>query len=207
MKACSKCKVVKCMTEFALRNDVKSGRASQCKPCRMEYHYANREALLAKKKEYTAQNLVEIRAKQRAMYQADPTKFKNKTAAYRNANPEKVQAYNLATREASARKAAKYRAENPNQVRADKAARRARILQAEGSYSAMDISTLMRLQRQKCAVCHCDISANYHIDHIKPLARGGSNYKSNLQLLCPPCNQVKSAKDPVKFMQSRGFLL
>ena len=42
---------------------------------------------------------------------------------------------------------------------------------------------------------------------IKPLARGGTNQRTNLQLLCPPCNLSKSAKDPIDFMQSRGFLL
>lgn len=41
----------------------------------------------------------------------------------------------------------------------------------------------------------------------KPLARGGTNQRTNLQLLCPPCNLSKSAKDPIDFMQSRGFLL
>jgi hypothetical protein len=29
----------------------------------------------------------------------------------------------------------------------------------------------------------------------------------NVQLLCPPCNLKKHAKDPIQFMQERGFLL
>lgn len=33
------------------------------------------------------------------------------------------------------------------------------------------------------------------------------NDVSNLQATCPPRNQSKGAKDPVQFMQSRGFLL
>lgn len=47
----------------------------------------------------------------------------------------------------------------------------------------------------------------YHVDHIQPLALGGSNDKTNLQLLCPTCNTKKSAKHPIDFMQSRGLLL
>ena len=33
-----------------------------------------------------------------------------------------------------------------------------------------------------------------HVDHIKPLAHGGSNDITNFQALCPKCNLSKSAK-------------
>lgn len=47
----------------------------------------------------------------------------------------------------------------------------------------------------------------YHVDHIVPLIAGGSNDRSNLQILCQPCNNSKSSKDQIEFMQSRGMLL
>ena len=47
----------------------------------------------------------------------------------------------------------------------------------------------------------------HHVDHIVPLAKGGQHVASNIQILCPTCNVRKSAKDPIDFMQSRGFLL
>jgi hypothetical protein len=40
-----------------------------------------------------------------------------------------------------------------------------------------------------------------------PLAKGGTNTDNNMQLLKATCNQQKHAKDPVEFMQSRGFLI
>lgn len=51
--------------------------------------------------------------------------------------------------------------------------------------------------RGKCTLCGCDLSGlltvsnveNY--DHIVPLAKGGINDVSNLQLLCRACNQNK----------------
>jgi 5-methylcytosine-specific restriction endonuclease McrA len=61
-------------------------------------------------------------------------------------------------------------------------------------------------QKGKCAVCRDTLAAR-HVDHIIPLARGGFHERSNLQLLCQPCNSRKSAKDPIRFMQERGFLL
>ncbi len=51
--------------------------------------------------------------------------------------------------------------------------------------------------RGSCAACGTNISleldADGHIDHIVPLARGGTNDLSNLQLLCSACNLAKSA--------------
>lgn len=78
---------------------------------------------------------------------------------------------------------------------------------ASGRHTKSDIETLMVLQRNRCVVCHDDISKIYEVDHIIPLARGGSNDKRNIQLLCPSCNRRKQARDPIDFMQDRGFLI
>ncbi|MFZ1365737.1 MAG: HNH endonuclease signature motif containing protein, partial [Brachymonas denitrificans] len=78
---------------------------------------------------------------------------------------------------------------------------------AGGTHTAEDVADLFRLQRGKCACCRTSIKRCYHVDHIEPLARGGSNDRTNLQLLCPTCNTRKSAKHPIEFMQSRGLLL
>jgi 5-methylcytosine-specific restriction endonuclease McrA len=45
------------------------------------------------------------------------------------------------------------------------------------------------------------------MDHIVPLISGGTNTDDNIQLMRSRCNQQKSAKHPIDFMQSRGFLL
>lgn len=85
--------------------------------------------------------------------------------------------------------------------------RRARKINAPGTHTSNNEKQLFVLQKSKCAVCRSSIKKGYHVDHIVPLSKGGSNSKENLQLLCPTCNLSKSAKDPIHFMQQRGFLL
>jgi 5-methylcytosine-specific restriction endonuclease McrA len=76
-----------------------------------------------------------------------------------------------------------------------------------GRHTHKQVQELHAKQKYRCAICKCDTSKDRHVDHIVPLAAGGTNYIENLQILCPTCNIEKSAKDPVLFMQEKGFLL
>lgn len=100
-----------------------------------------------------------------------------------------------------------WRKENREVVAAHSRNRRAMVKNCEGSHTADDVQWLLQTQRYKCAVCRQDIKRKYHVDHIEPLAKGGSNDKTNLQVLCPTCNNQKHAADPIDFMQRKGFLL
>lgn len=44
-----------------------------------------------------------------------------------------------------------------------------------------------------CKLCGSS-GTNLQIDHVQPVSKGGTNALSNLQLLCPNCNQSKAAK-------------
>lgn len=88
-------------------------------------------------------------------------------------------------------------------------ARKARVRNAEGSHRVEEIVALLERQKWKCAGHNCKASLRKlrHIDHIQPLARGGSNSISNLQGLCPTCNLRKHAKDPFEWARENGALL
>lgn len=96
---------------------------------------------------------------------------------------------------------------NPDKLRTTWRNKRAKRSSAPGTHSIEDIKRILRQQKCKCAYCRASIKAKYHVDHIVPLAKGGSNWPRNLQLLCVDCNIRKNATDPIKFGQKLGFLL
>ena len=79
--------------------------------------------------------------------------------------------------------------------------RRARMRNAEGSFTLKEWEELKDRHNNRCAECGKSEPFNQYrkyltIDHIIPLSKNGTNYISNIQPLCFVCNSVK--KDKVK---------
>ena len=121
-------------------------------------------------------------------------KRKDKRAIWEAANRvlllEKKREYHEKNKIALNARYALWKKKNKETVNATNANRRARGKGAEGKFSKSDILALLEKQNDACAICN-SVLVKYHVDHIKPLARGGSNWPSNLQILCPSCNSRK----------------
>ena len=64
---------------------------------------------------------------------------------------------------------------------------------------------LMDAQDGKCAYCKCDLTtpnARPQLDHVQPLAKGGTDSRENLALACGPCNNSKHTKTPKEWRRS-----
>ena len=85
--------------------------------------------------------------------------------------------------------------------------RRMRTLSAEGTHNADDIRRIGDRQKWGCHWCGKPTKQSFHVDHIQPLAKGGSNWPSNLCISCPECNRQKNALDPLVFARRLGKLL
>jgi CRISPR/Cas system Type II protein with McrA/HNH and RuvC-like nuclease domain len=147
------------------------------------------------------------RAQQRAYYE----KNKERLAVWAANNPEKVKAarkaYRQTHREQEGAHRDAWKARNPERVKVHKQNRRARKLNAVGYLSPGLKERLFALQKGKCACCGEPLGARYHMDHIMPLALGGTNTDDNIQLLRGQCNREKHAKHPIDYMQEKGLLL
>lgn len=186
MKTCTKCGETKPITEFGKYGGKRAGRHSRCKVCRN----------IAKADWYAA-NSDKCRVSGAKWSAANKDKERLSDVKYRSANPEKVRAA-----------VARWASANPEALRIKSQNQRARKREVGGKLSKLLAERLFKLQRGMCACgCKQPLGSDYHMDHIIPLALGGTNEDNNIQLLRAKCNLQKSAKHPVDFMQQRGFLL
>jgi 5-methylcytosine-specific restriction endonuclease McrA len=130
-------------------------------------------------------------------------------AAYRNKNRDlrnaKMRASYAADGSRQRANALRWNIENPDKSNARSQRRRARKIAAKGTYTSDDIDRLKLLQKCRCTACKRTLT-KYHIDHIVPLSRGGSNWPKNLQLLCPKCNLSKHNLLPLAWAAKIGLL-
>lgn len=143
--------------------------------------------------EWQKNNKEKVKAKAKRHYKKYPEKFKEKLdflCKNYKTNPE--------TRK-------RYKKKNRIYFALKQQERRCKIKQTK--VIPQDILNLYKQQKAKCVNCMCSIKENYHVDHIMPLALGGSNDVKNLQLLCPRCNCKKHAKHPIDWALENGRLV
>lgn len=77
-----------------------------------------------------------------------------------------------------------------------------------GQFSQADEEALFKSQKGLCRFfefCGTMLGDKYHRDHIVPMAKGGTHWPSNRQLLCADCNTRKGTKDQAVFLIEIGL--
>lgn len=214
IKKCKQCGQEKPLDQFNKHNSTADRLNYRCKACQSSYarhrnqfnkeqraaygkiyREKNKEQIAEKNKRYYAENRDKHRALVHRWYKEHADLVCERTAIWKQNNPDKVKEIHK-----------KYRQANPEKQKAKAHLRRSRKINAPGKFTKDQIKQLYDLQKGQCICCKAKLD-KYHIDHIVPLAKGGTNDIHNIQLLCPTCNVRKGAKDPIEFMQERGYLL
>jgi len=165
-KQCTSCKQHKSIAEYSPDTRIASGVQSRCKVCYAEI-MRKRRAVNPDAHRLSVKNYV----------QKNYAKKLEKNRLYRINNPEKVSAWK-----------AKDRTVNKSRVLADNAKRRYKLSgkitpEVKQIYALRDFYAAMSL------------GEDFHVDHIVPLAKGGSHSAFNLQILPAIDNLRKGVQD------------
>ena len=172
-----------------------------------QWYWENREKSLESNRVWRKENAERHRQNSSAYFLANKEKCMLANAERRNTNPEREAEYQKQYRKTNAERIAEYRRTHREERLVVQNNRRAKVLFG-GVLPSNIISTLMKLQKGRCANCHVDlIEAGKHLDHIVPVSKGGLNVQKNVELLCPTCNLKKKAKDPIDWARQNGRLL
>ncbi len=201
----------------------------QCCECLRErlpiYREANREKYREYDRRQKDKDRPKLRQRDKERYWRNPKKAVDKVKAHYRRNAEKLRAKRRSHWEKlrtdviayaeilrlGRERVKQWVIDNPDKAaalrRVGAGKRRNRIKNIEGDFTRVDIDNLFKGQKGKCVYCNCKLGIKYHVDHIVAVSRGGTNDKSNLQLLCRPCNLQKGARDPIVHARSLGLLL
>lgn len=182
-----------------------------CRPCTNAYMVAwrakNPDKVRAANQQWYASHTEEARARGRKFYAENTEQVKQywkvryaavkaivlvRSRQWAVQNPDKRRAI-----------AAKWKQRNPEAVRVATQTRRVRKKNS-GTLSKDIIPRLYEAQLGLCACCESWLGSDFHLDHIVPLALGGSNTDDNVQLLSPRCNMQKNAMAPEEFLKLRS---
>lgn len=178
-KKCTKCGKTKKLSEFCKMRASKDGLQRSCKSCAKAYYAASKERRAAYDAAYHAANKERRAAYYAAYYAENKERMAASMAAWKKANPEKVRAYIQR--------------------------RRAKKANAQGTFTADDWKQRLAYHSYRCVYCgvekHETPEGWLSCDHMIPLAKGGTNWPSNLVPACRSCNSSKGPKTYFEFIE------
>jgi 5-methylcytosine-specific restriction endonuclease McrA len=173
----------------------------RARAARDKYRFSHREIVIERTRRWREQNQDKIAAYVAARYAERRDELAAASREYYHANRIERQAVSKAWKEAHKDEVRDYKRRynraNPERVRAWIARRDALREGATGDHTHGDIKAQYARQRGRCYWCRTKVRGSYHVDHVVPLSRGGSNGPENIVIACPTCNMQKHAKHPM----------
>lgn len=162
-----------------------------------EYYAKNRERINKERREkgnareearkYREANRETVREKSRRYMQDAPAEKKRQWSdAYRERNRERLKE--------KARKAYREQAARREDCKRN-AARRALLVRGASKLEPVDRAVVYERDKGICHLCGGSVPVeSFHLDHIKPVSKGGEHTYANVAVSHPACNRKKGAK-------------
>lgn len=165
---CNICREEKSCDQFNRRTSSRSGRQAHCRACskgKNKVRYVEHRDVIRNQNRLNRNHRLSVQR------------------AYRGRNQEAI---NAQTRQW----------QKDNQERYNEISRRTSSTRRARLYEVFDEEIVplivLELDDGVCGICGDDVNpADYHIDHIMPLAQGGRHNYGNVQVAHPKCNQQK----------------
>lgn len=186
----------------------RKGFKSQCKDC-------HKEGTLAWRTKNIDRERAKARIRAKEWAQKNPDKVKQRDKNWRANNIERRRNYRhnqyLINREREKELHSQWRAKNrehrreymrqwynsnPGYASSQNNKRRFRIKQSDTHYTKQDVALQYQSQKGLCWWCGLPLDDTYHVDHLIPVSRGGTNAPNNIVVTHPKCNLSKSDKMP-----------
>lgn len=142
-------------------------------------------------------------AQGREWYAANQSKKQQSNRAWKQANIERSRELDRLSYHRHVeqrRESAKKRASQDPERNTKSRNMRAKRSLAIGYHTTEEVDWLYDFQNGSCYYCGVRL-VEYHVDHMLPLGRGGTNFAENLCCACPTCNMSKGAKTSLEYRE------
>lgn len=207
MKLCSRCGEEKPATAdyFHRNKQQRGGLHIHCKSCVNEYVRKYHQEHKQEAREYREANKEKLKAARRVRDLAKKERKQRTIIGNRDRalerTKERQREYRDTHKQYERERKHRWFLENREKSRAAFQRRRAIKLGAQGNHTVDDVRTQYQAQRGTCYYCKAKVGENYHVDHVIPLSRGGSNGPENIVIACPFCNLSKRDRLPHEWAQ------
>ncbi len=166
------------------------------------YRQSHKEQVLERGKEYYQTHKEQESVRGKKYYQTHKEQVLKRTGIYQRINIDQTRGYGrtyyhkqraIDGGKRDRQYARIYRQTHFEWVRANNHRRRAYERNNGGTHVSADIQQQYKNQRGKCYYCKKKVGKTYHVDHVIPLSKGGSNGPENIVIACPRCNLRKNA--------------
>jgi len=219
MKICTECKIEKDLEDFGKHKATKDGKRTKCKVCRRledkEYRLKNKNVselyyelnkdkisnqsksnylknktkILSKNKLYRDKNEDKIKKSRKKSRLENEDKIKKQKKEYRDNNKERIKEL----RQINIKKTKLHRSSDRGKSVRAKAEAKRRAIKILGAFENTNHENyLIECLYKFCQFKTSETEIQHHVDHIKPLSKGGKHNPSNLQILTAEANLQKS---------------